>query len=125
MMNRLMYLPQKNNLTRSVRRFISFTVALLTLTMASAWATNLDSAKAEGLIGEKSNGYLGLVVNNAPSDVRRLVDDVNAKRKQKYQEVANSRNIDLSKVELIAGKKAIEKTQSGHYIEVNGRWVKK
>ncbi|PWK53772.1 hypothetical protein C8D97_102161 [Pleionea mediterranea] len=124
-MNRLMYLSQKNNLTRSVRRFISFTVALLTLTMASAWAANLDSAKAEGLIGEKSNGYLGLVVNNAPSDVRRLVDDVNAKRKQKYQEVANSRNIDLSKVELIAGKKAIEKTQSGHYIEVNGRWVKK
>jgi hypothetical protein len=91
----------------------------------ASWADQLDDAKAQGLVGEKANGYLGLVVSDAPAAVKQLVDSINSKRKQKYQEVANARNIALSQVEAIAGKKAIEKTLPGHYIEVNGRWVKK
>jgi hypothetical protein len=102
-----------------------FLLMLSLIGMQATWADELDEAKAQGLIGEKANGYLGLVVNNASPSVKQLVDSINRKRKQKYQEVANARNIPLSQVEVIAGKKAIEKTQPGHYIEVNGRWVKK
>lgn len=31
----------------------------------SAWAISLDDAKSQGLVGEDSSGYLGLVVNNS------------------------------------------------------------
>lgn len=112
------------NILQSVRKY-SIAVLIAFASIQTLWAADLDSAKAEGLIGEMPNGYLGLVVSSAPSDVKALVADVNAKRKAKYQEVATSRNIDLSKVELIAGKKALEKTKSGHFIQVDGKWIKK
>lgn len=91
----------------------------------ATWADELDDAKAQGLVGEKANGYLGLVVESAPASVKQVVETINSKRKEKYMEVANARNISLAQVEAIAGQKAMEKTKSGHYIEVNGRWVKK
>ncbi len=93
--------------------------------MQASWADELDDAKAQGLIGEKANGYLGLVVDNAPASVKQVVETINSKRKEKYMEVAKARSISLAQVEAIAGQKAMEKTKPGHYIEVNGRWVKK
>lgn len=41
---------------------------------------------------------------NASAEVRALMNDVNAKRKSKYQDIAS-----LKTVELITGQKAIEK----------------
>ena len=43
----------------------------------SAWAISLDDAKSQGLVGEDSSGYLGLVVNN--SEAKAVVDEINAK----------------------------------------------
>ena len=50
---------------------------------------------------------------------------MNEKRKQKYQQLAKKNGITLEQVEALAAKKAYNKTQSGHYIQVSGRWVKK
>ncbi|WP_105167119.1 YdbL family protein [Pseudoalteromonas sp. T1lg23B] len=99
-------------------------VTIAALGMAfSAWALTLDSAKDQGLVGETANGYLAVVSNAA--QVQALIDDINAKRKAKYQQLAKQNGISLSQVELLAGKKAIEKTAKGHYVQVNGSWVKK
>lgn len=89
----------------------------------SAWAISLDDAKNQGLVGEDSSGYLGLVVQNA--EAKAVVDDINAKRKAQYLKLAKKNNLSLSQVEVLAAAKTIEKTQSGHYVEVNGNWVKK
>ncbi|MGO3422972.1 MAG: YdbL family protein [Pseudoalteromonas distincta] len=89
----------------------------------SAWAISLDDAKNQGLVGENSSGYLGLVVQNA--EAKAVVDDINAKRKAQYLKLAKKNNLSLSQVEALAAAKTIEKTQSGHYVEVNGNWVKK
>tara|TARA_R110002012_G_scaffold1420_1_gene6027 strand:+ start:1322 stop:1651 length:330 start_codon:yes stop_codon:yes gene_type:complete len=89
----------------------------------SAWAISLDDAKNQGLVGEDSSGYLGLVVQNA--EAKAVVDDINAKRKAQYLKLAKKNNLSLSQVEALASAKTIEKTQSGHYVEVNGNWVKK
>ena len=89
----------------------------------SAWAISLDDAKNEGFVGEDSSGYLGLVVQNA--EAKAVVDDINAKRKAQYLKLAKKNNLSLSQVEALAAAKTIEKTQSGHYVEVNGNWVKK
>ncbi|MBE0376512.1 MULTISPECIES: YdbL family protein [Pseudoalteromonas] len=89
----------------------------------SAWAISLDDAKNQGLVGEDSSGYLGLVVQNA--EAKAVVDEINAKRKAQYLKLAKKNNLSLAQVEALAAAKTIEKTQSGHFIEVNGEWVKK
>ncbi|GAA62145.1 hypothetical protein P20652_4041 [Pseudoalteromonas sp. BSi20652] len=89
----------------------------------SAWAISLDDAKNQGLVGEDSSGYLGLVVQN--EEAKAVVNDINAKRKAQYLKLAKKNNLSLSQIEALAAAKTIEKTQSGHYVEVNGNWVKK
>lgn len=89
----------------------------------SAWAISLDDAKSQGLVGEDSSGYLGLVVQNA--EAKAVVNEINEKRKAQYLKLAKKNDLSLAQVEALAAAKTIEKTQVGHYIEVNGEWVKK
>ncbi len=86
-------------------------------------AADLSSAKNDGLIGEQANGYIGFV-KAVPADVRKLVNDVNDKRKERYQQIAKSKKVSLSDVARIGGKKAIEKTKPGNYIKPDdSQWV--
>lgn len=88
-------------------------------------AANLTSAKADGLIGEQANGYIGFV-KAAPDDVKKLVKSVNSKRKAKYKQIAKKQQIALNDVEKIGGKKAIGKTKSGNFVKPAGKgWTKK
>lgn len=101
-----------------------FFIGMIVINSAYALAIDLQQVKADGLIGEQLNGYLG-VVSAASPDVRALVDDVNKKRKAKYQSIAAQNSTSLETVELLAGKKAIEKTSAGNYIQSATGWKKK
>ncbi len=97
---------------------------------ATAYAMSLQQAmgqlgdyKSQGLVGEHPNGYLGVVTNR--NEATQLVQLINDARKAQYQKMANANDIAIQDIETLAGKKALEKTQAGHYIEINGRWVKK
>ncbi len=93
---------------------------------APSWAIGLQEAKAQGLLGEQPNGYLGLVKANAPAAVKSLMNNINAKRKQEYQSIAQRNHTQLNVVEALAGKKAIERTPRGQYIRLpSGQWTKK
>lgn len=107
--------------TSIYRRGIALLAALL-FSVAS-WALDLDSAKSQGLVGEKDNGYLG-VVKDAPG-VSALVADINQRRKAKYEEIAAKRGTDRGAVETLAGRKAIEKTPAGYYIDTGSGWSRK
>ena len=85
---------------------------------------NLKAAKNEGLVGETTTGYIA-AVGQADSKVRALVRDTNAKRKKHFEKIAAENNVDIKVVEKNFGEKAYAKTQSGHYIQMNGKWVKK
>lgn len=90
------------------------------------WAISLQDAKAQGLVGEQANGYLGLVKSSASAEVKALVNEINAQRRKEYQGIARRNNTELNVVEALAGKKAIEKTASGQYVKLpSGQWVKK
>lgn len=103
------------------RTLISFIFMVLA---SPAFALNLKEAKTQGLVGEQLNGYLGVV--KEATGVKALVDDVNKRRKAKYQELAKKNNIDLATVAKLAGNKAISKTKAGNYIQnQSGQWVKK
>lgn len=90
------------------------------------WAISLQEAKAQGYVGEQANGYLGLVKSGAPANVKALMNDINARRRQEYQSIAARNNTELNVVEALAGKKAIDRTPPGQYVRLpSGKWVKK
>lgn len=102
------------------------TTLLATLLLAtSAWALELQQAKDSGWIGEMSTGYVGLVTRDAPADAAALVRDVNSRRRQIYASQAQKNGIALAEVEKIAAERNIERTESGHYVNVDGRWRRK
>ncbi|MFO0706580.1 MAG: YdbL family protein [Nitrospira sp.] len=107
-----------------VRHWVVLAVVVAALIGASyALALSLDEAKAKGLVGEKSSGYLGIVAGGG--DVQSLVSEINAKRRQAYEEIAKKNGMQLSAVETLAGEKAMQNTKPGHYIEGPGGWTKK
>ena len=112
-----------NNLTNKWLKKLTY--ALLISTMAfSAWAISLDDAKQQGLVGEMPNGYIGVIVESP--EAQSLVESINQKRKSIYIDLARKNKITMQQVTALAGAKAIEKTQSGHFIKnAAGNWVKK
>jgi hypothetical protein len=99
---------------------------LLLVAAPNAWADELDAAKAAGQVGERPDGYLGLVDANAPPAVKQLVDSVNAQRKAKYTQIAQQNGTAVDAVAALAGAKLIERTPPGQYVMgVDVRWVKK
>lgn len=101
-------------------------LAVFALFSIAAWALDIDEAKSAGLVGETLSGYLAALSDSPTPEVKALVDDVNARRKQQYSEIASKRDIPLSAVEKLAAKKAYEKTAPGHYLKnESGEWIKK
>lgn len=89
-----------------------------------AQSLNLEDAQSRGLVGEQLNGYLG-VVQSAPG-VQSLVDEINLKRRQLYRELGRKNAIPLAAVEELAGRKAIEKSKPGEFVQSdNGQWVRR
>jgi len=108
--------------------FAMLFISLLTVSFAAIAANEspLTQPKAAGLIGEQADGYVGFVTPNVPADVRQLVNEVNAKRKAGYQQIAAKQGTPVSEVEKVGGKTAIEKTLPGNYVrDLNGNWYKK
>jgi uncharacterized protein len=72
-----------------------------------------QAARAEGLIGEKTDGYLGFVTAPSPA-VKALVDDLNIKRKAKYTEEALANGATVEEMAFRTGCRLIkERTAPG------------
>ena len=114
---------------RSAIRAVGLAIATVLLFVAgapSARADELDSAKAAGQVGERPDGYLGVVSASAPASARALVDSLNAKRREKYAEIAKQNGTAVDAVAALMGEKLIDRTPPGQYVMgADGRWVKK
>ena len=101
-----------------------FAISLPVLAMNLQQAMSaLGQAKTQGLVGEQANGYLGVVSNSG--DAANIVKLINDARRAEYAKLAQQNNIAVADVEAMAGKKALERTSSGHYILLDGNWIKK
>ena len=85
--------------------------------------SELSAAKDQGQVGEKANGYLGVVADSAQAGV--IVNLINDARRSEYTRIAEQNNIAVADVEAMAGKRAIERTPAGQYIQIDGEWVVK
>ena len=78
----------------------------------AAFAADINTAKNQGLIGERADGYLGVVDQSAASDVKALVREINGKRRTEYERIAKANDISRQEVESLGGKKTIAKTRA-------------
>ena len=80
------------------------------------------AAKAAGQIGEKPDGFLG-VVGAETANLRRIVNDINIKRRAVYAQKAQENNATLEEYALSTGCQLILKTSVGEkYMAPDGSW---
>jgi uncharacterized protein YdbL (DUF1318 family) len=104
--------------------FVSLLFVAVISLPAVAFGLSLDEAKSRGLVGEQISGYLGAL--GAEPEAQALVQEINSKRRSKYQEIAKQNGTAVSAVELLAGKKAIESSAAGSFVQdPQGVWMQK
>ncbi len=80
------------------------------------------AARASGQIGEKMDGYLG-IVGAGSSQLQAMVSDINIKRRAVYAQKAQAANATLEEYSLTAGCLAIARTAPGEkYQAPDGSW---
>lgn len=98
----------------------------LALLVRTALAQDLASAKREGLLGERIDGYVGVVRADAPAAIRALADDINARRRQEYARIAEREGIEVQAVAQLAGERLIERAAPGEWVVgADGQWRQK
>jgi uncharacterized protein YdbL (DUF1318 family) len=69
---------------------------------------------------------VGVVKADAPPATQQLVKDINAKRRLKYQELAQRNGVLVDEVAKIAGKNLVNRAPPGQYVmPPSGQWVLK
>ncbi|MFQ5566965.1 MAG: YdbL family protein, partial [Paracoccaceae bacterium] len=113
---------------RALLNFVfALTVALAVVWTAQgpAWAGGrLDAYRADGVIAERYDGYVEIRDQNAPSDARALVADVNAKRRALYTQRADESNVPVSEVgKVFANKIAGTAPPGTYFLQPGGGYI--
>ncbi len=91
-----------------------------------AHALSLDEAKQQGLVGERATGYLGIVTGAPSADLKRMVDEINQKRRSLYLDSASKAGVAVDIMEMRTGQRLQERAPAGEYIQdQNGQWQRK
>ncbi len=107
-----------------MKRMLSLITALMISISTPVFALDLQQAKAQGLVGEQPNGYLGVV--KATPEAVSLANDINERRRLAYEKIARDNGTTLDQVAAITGQTAIEKSAAGTWIKTpEGQWIKK
>ncbi len=93
---------------------------------ASAGDPQIDAAKAQGIVGERIDGYLGIVDASADASLTRKVQDINNKRRAAYDDLASQTNTTPQQVARVTGEKLVSEAAPGEYImDDSGTWKQK
>ncbi len=105
-------------------------LSILTLFLAAAlfagqaFALTLDQARARGLVGEKTDGYVGAVTPSA--EAQSVVADVNARRRTEYEKISRQNSQPVSVVGKVAAETIINGLPAGAFYQgADGSWKKK
>ena len=93
---------------------------------ASAGDPMIDAAKEQGIVGERIDGYLGLVDGSADATVTRKVQDINNKRRAAYDDLASQTGTTPQQVARVTGEKLVREASAGEYVmDDSGNWKQK
>jgi uncharacterized protein YdbL (DUF1318 family) len=87
----------------------------------------IEAARASGVIGERIDGYLGVVVTSADPEIVRKVQDLNNRRRAAYEQMAQDTGATVQQVARVTGERLIaERVQSGQFfMDESGTWQRK
>jgi len=108
--------------TRNRKLAAALSAVLLVTGAGAAWAQRdpaYAAARSAGQVGERIDGYLG-IVGAAPPELRRLVDDINIKRRALYTERAQAANATVEEYAMTSGCRLILQTTAGEKYELPG-----
>lgn len=81
-----------------------------------------QAARAAGQVGEKTDGYLG-VVGSQPAEIRKMVDELNILRRQNYTSRAQAQGATIEEYAIAQGCILISRTAAGEkYQAPDGSW---
>lgn len=89
-----------------------------------AFAMDLAQARAQGIVGEKLDGYVGAVGSSATGQT--MADDVNTKRRAEYEKISKQNSQPVAVVAKVAAETIINGLPSGSmYQAPDGSWKRK
>lgn len=111
---------------RTLTRAVAVGLVLGGLALAAPASAQRDpayqAARAAGQVGEKTDGYLG-VVGNQSAEIRRMVDELNILRRQNYTERARAQGATIEEYAITQGCILISRTVAGErYQAPDGSW---
>ena len=81
------------------------------------------AARRAGLIGERFDGYVGLVNPNAPAELRRQVSALNIRRRSLYSNLAARKGVSPEEVGITAACSLLRRIVVGeYYLLGEGGW---
>lgn len=113
------------------KKLIAMFVAMFaaaSLMVAHAADPVIEQAKAQGIIGEQYDGYLGIAdPGRASAEVRRKIDAINAGRLAEYTKISQEKG---DSVQVVAGAmalKLIDRAAAGEMVKAGASdpWRKK
>jgi uncharacterized protein YdbL (DUF1318 family) len=118
------------NLIRKLATLAAAMVAAASLSVAHAQAGDpvIMQAKAQAVVGEMYTGYLGIAdEGKATPDIKRHVDEVNAKRLQLFTQSAQANSQTVAVIAGLSAEKQIARAGSGEVVKpgASAAWTKK
>lgn len=116
------------NMIRKISALFAGLAMVATLGVAQAQDAAVDQAKAQGVVGEMYTGYLGFAdASKATPDLKRRVDEINAKRLAIYNDTAAKTNQPMQTIAALTAEKQIARAGSGEVVKpgANEPWTKK
>ena len=81
-----------------------------------------QAARGAGQLGEKMDGYLG-VVGSQPAAIEQIANDINIRRRENYAQKAQEQGVTLQEYAITQGCILISRTQPGEkYQAPDGSW---
>lgn len=87
----------------------------------------VDAAKAQGIVGEQADGFLGFVKPTADSGINGAVAEINAGRRQLYAQAAAKNGVTPAAAGASAFKTVVQdRLKAGEFYQTaGGAWVQK
>ena len=115
-----------------IRRFIIVLALGLSLgagtvsAQSPAAKATVDAAKAQGIVGEQGDGFLGLVTGSADPAVQAAVAEINAGRARTYRDIAAKTGVTEATAAEATAQQLISRLPAGAYDKpLGGSWTRK
>lgn len=107
-----------------MRKFLLAAALVLAGASCPVGAQNTSAAaRAQGLVGERYDGYLGYAARPSSPIVRSQTEAINIRRRKLYTELAVSRGVSPQEVGITAGCTLLARVAVGEaYMLADGSW---